>query len=1106
MIRKILLGLCLSIAFLVTLAALVLVLQDGNEYRDKVESWLSTQVGSEVRIQGDVNLSIYPWLGLRVEAVKVANPQGFGAGSFIRARSAVVRMRLGPLLRRREIVLDRLVLDHPVIELRRKTDGRTNWLPLMKRLGMMAEESPPSLVQGPPVRQRRAVPERGWTLRAERMRGISILGGTVGYLDEATGETLLLDRFSLETGPGIEFDYKVRFKVEESSSGLAGDIALKGACELDPAKPSLKTTGAEIIFDGSVPVGEERLAGTVSGVFNLDTAGGRMSLENGVVDTGLAHMEFSVHAPLPVGTLPVTGQVSIAVRDTDILTRLWREMLTDGELQYLQGLKLRAKYRFDEKRVQLEELQAELADVSAHGRGELLLGDAPSASLLLSTGTLALDKLFGGEGGEPEWLAALLDKGTAPSIAPLESVRLSIGADKVSGYGMDLSDVSMNVDMDGEKVRLEAGAKNVFGGSVQSKWDVQPGEAALEGSVESISLAQLGANLRANKVLAGAEPFPSGTLSCGVRSQGNSLRELLNTGDVELSGRIVDGGLVVADGVWQSTWSALELTLSRGRSNANGAGKFSLLATANRIKAWPIGQVDDAGNGPAPYRVQTMRLEVDGVVQKGKSGRLGLGDTKYEFTAKGDKGEWSLPGTKRLLQGLGKLNLKSYGQLRLDPAANRLTVPAMTTEGFGLLLKSRGTLDYGEMWKLQATLNLPEFAPRVCMTYLGVEPPANLEPGALASCLVQARVEARPGWVSFKDLNLRLDESVANGEFTLSESGEAGSKWAVSFDLSFDDVDADRYLFGHPHPQQTAVPSKPTQWDLDWLKKLRSRGRLRIRELELFDLYYQDVDLILETRNASFSLEPFTANFYNGKLRLGIHGEVADTLAMMVDMELEKFDLFQVLKKLGDVDQMGGETSIVMHLTSTGLSSAQHLRTLSGEGDVMVKDGFYAYIRRTTPDTSNAAQRSPLKSLSKEDEPPPEPKKERVVIPVSSARATIQIRDGIFRNSDFIAKGDSMTAKGSGTMNIPLALLDYTIMVDAKVIPEFPIIIQGPLDDPAVEQGGVGFVETIFTTFRNILTIPFSAMDAISKQARQLQQGLAAPKTDQPPAEKTPEQ
>ncbi|QJT09086.1 AsmA family protein [Oceanidesulfovibrio marinus] len=1103
MIRRILLGLCLSFALLVTLAALVLVLQDGNEYRDKVEGWLSTQVGSDVRIQGDLNLSIYPWLGLRVEAVKVANPQGFGAGSFIRARSAVVRMRLGPLLRRREIVLDRLVLDHPVIELRRKADGRSNWLPLMKRLGMAVEESPPSLVQGEPGRPHRAMPERGWTLRAERMRGISIMGGTVGYLDEATGETLLLDRFSLETGPGIEFDYKVRFRVEESTSGLSGEIALKGECALDPAKPSLKTTGATFTFDGSVPIGEERLAGKVSGVFNFDTAAGLVSLENGVVDTGLAHVEFSVHAPLPVGMLPVSGQVNIAVRDTGILSRLWRDMITDGELQYVQGLKLRAQYRFDEKRVQLEELQVELADMAAHGRGELLLGDVPSASLLLSTGTLALEDLFGGESGMPEWLQALLDKGTAPAIAPLGAVRLNIGADKVSGYGLDLNDVSMDVDMDGKDVRLEADAKNVFGGSVHAKWDVRPGEAALEGSVESLSLAQLGGNLRENKLLTGAEPFPTGTLSCGVHAKGASVRDLLESGGVELSGRIVNGGMAVANGAWQSAWSALELTLSRGRSNGK-AGAFSLLATANGVKAWPIGEVDDAGNGPSPYRVQTMRLDVDGVLQKEKGGRLGLGDTKYELTAKGEKGEWSLPGTKRLLQGLGTLNLKSYGQIRLDTAARRLTVSAMTTEGFGLLLKSRGTLDYGEAWKLQASLNLPEFAPRVCMTYLGVEPPANLEPGVLSACLVQAKVEAKPGWLRFKDLNLRLDESVANGEFTLSESGEVGSKWALSFDLSLDAVDADSYLFGHPHPQQKAAPSKPTQWDLDWLKKLRSRGRLRIRELELFDLYYQDVDLILETHNASFSLEPFTASFYNGKLRLGIHGEVADTLAMVVDLELEKFDLFQVLMKLGDVDQMGGETSIVMHMTSTGLSSAQHLRTLSGGGDVMVRNGFYAYFRETTPDTSNAAQRSPLKSLSEKKSEPVKPKRERVVIPVSSAHATIQIQDGIFRNSDFIAKGDSMTAKGSGTMNIPLALLDYTIMVDAKVIPEFPIIIQGPLDDPAVEQGGVGFVETIFTTFRNILTLPFSAMDAISKQARQLKQGLRTPKTEQAPAGSTP--
>ncbi|TVM25363.1 hypothetical protein, partial [Oceanidesulfovibrio marinus] len=175
------------------------------------------------------------------------------------------------------------------------------------------------------------------------------------------------------------------------------------------------------------------------------------------------------------------GQWNISFPNTSNLSRLWRNRITDIDLQYIQCLHLRAQYRFDEKRVQLEDLQAELSDMAAHGLGELQLGEVPSASLLLSTGTVALEDLFGGVRGLTKWLQALLYKGTAPPLAPIGALRLNMGPDKVSGYGLDLSDVSMDEDMAGTEVRLEADAKNGGGGSVKAQSDVRPGAAALEG-------------------------------------------------------------------------------------------------------------------------------------------------------------------------------------------------------------------------------------------------------------------------------------------------------------------------------------------------------------------------------------------------------------------------------------------------------------------------------------------------------------------------------------------------------------------------------------------------------------------------------------------------
>lgn len=1101
MIRKIILGFCLSCALLISLAALVLVLQDANEYKPEIETWLSTQVGSDVSIEGEINLSIYPWIGLRVERVRIANPPAYGDQPLVSAAGAVIRMRLGPLLRDRAIVLDRLVLDRPVITLRRHADGSANWHALLRRFGMMADQRPPSFVQGPEERPSFMSEPAGWTLKAEDMRGVSIVGGRVQYIADATDESLVVDQLYLKTGPGAEFDYELRFRVDESVSGLFGVASLKGSCVLDPDAPSMATRGADFEFKGSASYAGEILTGTISGKLDLDTAAGRVALRQAVADTDFVHAELSVEAPLPLGAMPMTGKMQLALRDAGILTRVWREV-QDGEgPHYLEGLLLRTEYRVEEERVQLEGLHVEAAGMKADGRGELLLGAEPQASILLDIPAIALDSLSetGGE-SSPEWLAALLEGGALPDLSPLKSLRLGVDAEAVAGYGLDLRQLSMDLDMRADRARMDIQVASVFDGSLDASMDLAPDNVAVEISAEHLDLDPLAVMLRQQGVIADDADFPEGTAVLDMRAKARSPGELLDDGSLEISGRIAGGSFSTGKEL-TTAWADLEFSANREAARADTRNAFAVRVLAREMEGKYAENAEQtpeksaaSKNGEVAWRIPSLRVSLDGALAAVPGGGFEINDVRYDLKAEGEGGAWSLPGPGRLRNGVGELRLTSHGTFSLDPGMQRIIMEDMETEGFGLVVTGHGVLDYGEEWSLQGTLGLPEFAPRVCMAYLGIATPEIIEPGLLASCNAQAEVEARTGWIRFHNLNIHVDESTGRGEFTFSEIRKGGPEWGVSFDLRVDALDADRYLFGHPHPQTATTTSaqKSETWDLDWLKEIRSRGRLRIGELELFDLYYHNVDVTSEIGDSTLVLEPFTAGFYNGMLRLGIRGEVGDTLAMAVDLELEKFDLLGVLEKVGDWDRMGGEASIVMHLASEGLSSAEHLRSLSGGGDVMVDNGFYAYTKETVKtENEKMLWREMYKNQrdgnEKADEE--EVEEQRVVIPVNTARATIQIQDGIFSNKDFIAKGKTMTATGSGTMDIPRAILDYTILVDAKVIPVFPVHIQGPLADPAVEEGGIGFVETLFTTFRNILTIPFSAMDALSRKARQLQKG-----------------
>ena len=104
------LGFILTLSIVLALAVVLLPRWfNPNDYRDDIELQLNKATGREIALDGNLQLSVFPWLGVRTEAVKVSQPREIG-GDFMRIDSAQIRLQLMPLLNRR-IELDTILLD-----------------------------------------------------------------------------------------------------------------------------------------------------------------------------------------------------------------------------------------------------------------------------------------------------------------------------------------------------------------------------------------------------------------------------------------------------------------------------------------------------------------------------------------------------------------------------------------------------------------------------------------------------------------------------------------------------------------------------------------------------------------------------------------------------------------------------------------------------------------------------------------------------------------------------------------------------------------------------------------------------------------------------------
>jgi AsmA protein len=87
-----------AVALLVIGAFSFLLLFDPNDYRDDIAVEVKLATGRELIIEGDVEVSIFPWLAIEIGRTRLGNGAGFGDEPFASFERASLSVRLMPLL------------------------------------------------------------------------------------------------------------------------------------------------------------------------------------------------------------------------------------------------------------------------------------------------------------------------------------------------------------------------------------------------------------------------------------------------------------------------------------------------------------------------------------------------------------------------------------------------------------------------------------------------------------------------------------------------------------------------------------------------------------------------------------------------------------------------------------------------------------------------------------------------------------------------------------------------------------------------------------------------------------------------------------------------
>ncbi len=73
---------------------------DANNYKSEIIEQVEEATGRDFTIDGEINLSIFPWVGLKVDDVALGNEKGFKAAQFASIKQLDIRVNVLPLLKK----------------------------------------------------------------------------------------------------------------------------------------------------------------------------------------------------------------------------------------------------------------------------------------------------------------------------------------------------------------------------------------------------------------------------------------------------------------------------------------------------------------------------------------------------------------------------------------------------------------------------------------------------------------------------------------------------------------------------------------------------------------------------------------------------------------------------------------------------------------------------------------------------------------------------------------------------------------------------------------------------------------------------------------------
>ena len=280
---KTILSIVASLLFLTAVTIISLpFLIDPNDFKAQIETTVSENTGRTLSVEGDLELSIFPWLGISTGKLSLANAEGFAGLPFAQIVESNIKIKLLPLLFK-EIEVSEIVLKGLELNLQKNAQGQTNWADLAALLSKDNKTNPNPL-------------------KLLQIAGLSIQSANISWDNQQTGQVLTLKDVNLSTEK-FAFDAPMEttfdFTLYNKQPALTETVSMQADLSVDEALSRLKLAHLKlnVLSEGKV-IPSEKLKVIIAAELEVNLDRQQVNLSALTVKTGDLQIEATVLAQL----------------------------------------------------------------------------------------------------------------------------------------------------------------------------------------------------------------------------------------------------------------------------------------------------------------------------------------------------------------------------------------------------------------------------------------------------------------------------------------------------------------------------------------------------------------------------------------------------------------------------------------------------------------------------------------------------------------------------------------------------------------------------------------------------------------------------------------